>query len=251
MGKNRNGERLRNYYSTHLERWIPQYAFFSLIGCFVWNCLIYWTSQQAIDRLGLPLHDMTISLDQKIPFEPAWVSIYVLSYLFWAGNYMLAARENSREDWFRFVFADMLSRTVCGVIFIAYPTTSVRPDITGDGFWDWAMGLIYALDLPLNLFPSIHCLASLMCYLGIRKCERVPSWYKQCTLLFAILIFASTQFTKQHYLVDILGGTAVAAACFALSQHIHGYRAIERFYGWLNLKVFGSTEAYEEKENVS
>ncbi len=251
MENRREGKRLRRLYDAYLEKWIPRYAFFSFAGCFVWNCMIYWITQNVITVFDLPLHDLTTAMDQRVPFVPVWVGIYVLSFPFWVVSYALAARENSREDWFRFVFADMASRVVCGLIFLLYPTTNVRPVITGDGFWDWAMSVIYAADPPLDLFPSIHCLASLMCWLGIRKCERLPLWYRRCTLLFAVLIFASTQFTKQHYLVDIFGGTAVALGCFILSRHMHGYRIVERFYSWLDLKVFGRTESYEEKEDAA
>ncbi len=244
-------KRLREWYDAYLEHWIPRYAFFSLIGCFVWSSSLYWITQYCIEAFGLPLHDLTTDLDRQVPFAPAWVSVYVLSFPFWAVSYALAARENSREDWFRFVFADMASRTVCGLIFLLYPTTNVRPEITGDGFWDWAMGVIYALDPPLDLFPSIHCLASLMCYLGIRRCGRIAPWYRQCTLLFAVLVFASTQFTKQHYLADILGGIVIGLGCFVLSRHMDGYRIVQRLYGWLDLKLFGNGQEDEEKENTA
>ena len=101
------------------------------------------------------------------------------------------------------------------------------------------MDFIYFMDEPYNLFPSIHCLASLMCYLGIRKCDDIPRWYKAATLLFAILIFASTQFTKQHYIVDVVGGVAIALICFAISLHTNGYLRLMACFERLNQKVFG------------
>lgn len=230
----------KKWYEAHLLKWIPGYAFFSLIGCFAWNCLIYWGTQQTILGLGLQTHDITSAIDLIVPFQPAWVSIYVLSFPFWAVSYILIARENTKEDWFRFVFADMLAKTVCGVIFIVFPTTNVRPAVDGSGIMDRLMGMIYFLDPPLDLFPSIHCLVSLLSWLGIRKCSNIPRWYRNFSLLFAILIFASTQFTKQHYLADVIGGAVIALVCYGISKHGNGYKRIERFFGWLNLKVFGS-----------
>ena len=130
-----------------MDKWIPAYAFFSLIGCFVWNCLVYSITQ----HLGSNLYhyDFTTGFDRSVPFCPAWVSIYVLSFPFWVISYALTARENSKEFWYRFVFADMLARVVCGVFFLLIPTTNVRPEITGDGFWDNAMAFIYAMDMPV------------------------------------------------------------------------------------------------------
>ena len=213
-----------NWYEAHLSRWIPAYAFFPLVGCFLWNCLIYWGTQQIILGLGLEVHDITSALDRMVPFRPVWVSVYVLSYPFWVVSYALTARESSREDWFRFVLADMLSRLICGAVFLAYPTTNVRPEILGSGFWDGLMGLIYALDPPLNLFPSIHCLASMMSWLGVRKCAGIPAWYRNFTLVFALLIFASTLFTRQHCIVDVAGGVLIAMGCYWLSRHLRWRR---------------------------
>ena len=208
----------RNWYDAHLARWIPSYAFFPLIGCFLWNCLIYWGTQQIILGMELPVHDVTTALDRMVPFQPAWAFVYVLSYPFWVVSYALTARESSREGWFRFVFADMLAKAICGVIFMAYPTTNIRPDIPGSGIWDWLMGLIYRLDSPLNLFPSLHCMASTMSWLGVRKCTSIPAWYRYFTLCFAVLIFASTLFTRQHCFADVIGGIGVALGCYLLSR---------------------------------
>ncbi|MDE6635131.1 MAG: phosphatidic acid phosphatase, partial [Lachnospiraceae bacterium] len=92
-------------------------------------------------------------------------------------NYILATHEG-KEAWFRFAAADMLSRVVCLVFFILLPTTNIRPEITTSDFTSRLVQLIYALDKPTNLFPSIHCLVSWFCFVGIRKSTRVPFWYK-------------------------------------------------------------------------
>ena len=237
MGKDKL-MKFNNWYETHIERWIPSYAFLSLIGCFVWNCLIYWGTQQTILGLGLETHDMTSAFDLMVPFRPAWVSVYILSFPFWAVCYILTARENTREDWFRFVFDDMIAKALCGVIFILFPTTNVRPDMDGRGIFECLMGLIYFLDPPLDLFPSIHCLVSLLSWLGIRKCSSIPQWYRNFTLIFAVMIFASTQFTKQHYLADVIGGVVIALGCYYLSRRCGGYKTVEKFYERLNSKIF-------------
>ena len=67
----------------------------------------------------------------------------------------------------------------------------------------WAVG--YLLDggnSPSNLFPSIHCYVSWMCWKGVEGSEKVPKWYQRFSLVFAILIIISTQVLKQHYIVD-------------------------------------------------
>lgn len=230
-------DKFSEWYQAHMEKYIPSYAFFSLISCFAVNCLVYWATQLLAS--GMYHYDLTTAFDRAVPFVPQWVSIYILSYPFWVISYALTSKHNSKEFWYRFVFADILARIVCGIIFVAFPTTNIRPETAGSGLLDLAMDFIYIMDEPYNLFPSIHCLASLMCYLGIRKCADIPRWYRLSTLLFAILIFASTQFTKQHYIVDVAGGIAVALICFAISMGTNGYKKLMACFDRLNQKVFG------------
>lgn len=71
-----------------------------------------------------------------------------------------------------------VSRLVCGVIFMVFPTTNVRPEVTGTGFSVFLLQFLYGLDQPTNLFPSIHCLVSWFCYTGIRGRKEVPAWYR-------------------------------------------------------------------------
>lgn len=47
---------------------------------------------------------------------------------------------------YRFLTADYLSRIVCGIFFVFLPTTLVRPEITGTGFWDQALRFVYSID---------------------------------------------------------------------------------------------------------
>lgn len=226
-----------NWYIAHVDKLIPHYALFSLIGCFLLNCMIYWATQ--LIAADFYHYDFTTSLDRLVPFRPEWVIIYVLSYPFWVANYAIIAKTSTKKKWFEFVTADMAARVICGIFFIVLPTTNIRPEITGDGMVDWLMGVIYQADLPYNLFPSIHCLASLMCYLGIRKNSGVPQWYKDVSLIFAILIFASTQFTKQHYLVDVVGGVLIAIGCYAVASHTNGSKHIKNFFMNIDVRVFG------------
>lgn len=241
-GRNKFG----NWYNAHLERYLPRYAFFSLIGCFAWNCMIYWFTMYV--GADFYHHDLTMAIDRSIPFCPAWASVYVLSYPFWILSYWLTARGTGRAFWFRFVTADMLARVVCGVIYLLFPTTNLRPDILGDGIWDWVMGWIYAMDQPTNLFPSIHCLASLMSYLGVRKAEGLSKGYKAATLIFAMLIFLSTQFTKQHYMADVAGGIGVALICYGIAMRTQLYKVLMRGFEKLDCKAFGVDDEIDKKE---
>mgnify|MGYP000340514562 CR=1 FL=1 len=173
---------------------VPAYGLFPLVFSFVFNCLVY-SGSRAIAG-GWYHHNIESNLDLRLPFVPQFLIIYFGCYVFWAVNYILAARQE-REQVYRFFTADIISRCVCLIIFLAYPTTNTRPVIEGNGIWDLLAGWLYSIDAADNLFPSIHCLVSWFCFLGIKDQKRIPTWYKGVSFTLAVLVFLSTIFTKQ------------------------------------------------------
>ena len=93
-----------------------------------------------------------------------------------------------------------------------------------------------------NLFPSIHCLVSWFCFLGIKDQKRIPTWYKGVSFTLAVLVFLSTIFTKQHVLVDVAGGVILAQVCFILGQKTKLWHIYERFGTKIEKKINSYTE---------
>ena len=117
----------------------------------------------------------------------------------------------------------------------------IRPEIVGDGVVQGLIRFIYRIDAPTNLFPSIHCLVSWMCFIGIRGKSYIPKWYRIFSCLFAIAVFASTLFTKQHFVV---AGVIFAEICYYIGRHTKFYRKVGRIFDNVNRKAFGGL--YEE-----
>lgn len=195
---------------------VPAYGFFPLVFSFVFNCLVYSGSRAVAGSWYH--HNIESNLDLRLPFLPQFLIIYFGCYIFWAANYILAARQD-REEVYRFFTADFISRCVCLVIFLAYPTTNTRPVIEGSGFWDLLAGWLYSIDAADNLFPSIHCLVSWFCFLAVKGQKKIPIWYKAVSFILAVLVFLSTLFTKQHVIVDVTGGIFLAQGCFWIGKH--------------------------------
>ena len=78
---------------------------------------------------------------------------------------------------------------------------------------------VYSVDAADNLFPSIHCLVSWFCYIGIRGREDLPVWYRRFSCVMALLVCASTLTTKQHVLVDVAGGILLAELCLRAGRY--------------------------------
>ena len=157
------------------------------------------------------LMDLTLSVDLNIPFAPGWGWIYVGAFFFWAYQFITVAQD-CPESAYKLSIADLSGKFLCLLFFLFLPTTNVRPEVNGTGLTALLMKIIYALDSPTNLFPSIHCFVPWLgtrCMFGIKNHKHKGI---HCTLSFigTMLIFASTLFTKQHVFIDVLGGIAVA-----------------------------------------
>ncbi len=207
-----------------LERILPRYAWLPLLVTLAWNSVAYYGSR--LITQGWPHHLVELPLDQAIPFVPWTVSIYYASFVFWVVNYILCARL-SKERAYRFLSADLLAKTVCLVCFVAFPTTNIRPVVGDTGFWNGVMRMLYEIDAADNLFPSIHCLTSWFCYIGLRDVETIPRWYRTCSFWMAVAVFISTLTTKQHVIVDVIGGVALASGCYWLA----GRTKMPLYYG--------------------
>lgn len=185
---------------------------FLVLGMAVlWNEAVYlgarWIAQ------SWHHYDMTTSVDRQIPFLPWTVSIYFGCYLFWCINYFLCAASKP-TDRDRFFCADALSKGICFLLFLVIPTTNVRPEIAGETIWDSLMKLLYRMDAADNLFPSIHCLVSWLCWIGVRKRRDIPATYRYFSLAAAIAVCISTLTTRQHVIMDVAGGVLLAEVCY-------------------------------------
>ncbi len=144
---------------------LPRYSYVAVIFAFLFNTVVY-TGARAIAG-GWTHHNIESSIDRMIPFFAPSAAIYLGCYLFWAVNYILIARQG-KEEVCRFFAGDFLSRVICLIFYLVFPTTNIRPEVVPDGFWNQVMLWVYSVDAADNLFPSIHCLVSWFCYIGIR-----------------------------------------------------------------------------------
>lgn len=207
-----------------LYQYIPKYAIKPLILCVIFNFSVY--SGARLFYKNRVFYDLTVSYDNSIPVVPIFVAIYLGSYFFWIANYILISRIN-KEQCYRLVVSDLLGKLVCFIIYVTMPTTNIRPDITTTGIFSDMLKFLYSVDAANNLFPSIHCLVSWYCYAGLRSCQAVPGWYRNFSLITAILICISTLTTKQHVIADVIGGVLLAETAWQLSLHLKLYRTIK------------------------
>ncbi|BBF44354.1 PAP2 family protein [Lachnospiraceae bacterium KM106-2] len=214
---------------------IPTYVVIPLIVVFSYQSTVYFCTK--LINANLTHYDLTTKLDTMIPVLPSFSIIYLGCYAFWVLNYMLAGKV-SKEHFYRFVTNILLSYTLCGIIFIIFPTMIIRPDapaVTSLG--TLGMNFVFNSDTPVNLFPSMHCLISWFCYLGVRNKKQIPKWYQYVSLIIAVLVCISTVTIKQHFIADIFGGIIIAEVMYYICMHSNLYKPVYRVFESINDKL--------------
>lgn len=213
---------------------IPKYARLPLLAALIFNCLTFWGTR--LLTRGAVHYDLTTALDRAIPFVPAFIAVYVLAFVQWVAGYIVICRE-SPERCYRVMSGEIVTKLACFVLFLVLPTVMTRPEVTGTDIFSRLTGLIYALDTPDNLFPSIHCVESWICFRGTLGGKGIPRWYKAAMLVFTLLVFASVLFVKQHLAADVLGGLVLAELGQLAAKRFNTGRILQR----LNARRLGDS----------
>jgi membrane-associated phospholipid phosphatase len=111
------------------------------------------------------------------------------------------------EEYVRMLAAVLVLNGVCYLGFLLFTAHYPRPPLESipPGFWREQFRVMYASDKAGNTFPSIHVATTLFVSLRLRHQRGGVLW-----VLWALLISLSTLTVKQHFVVDVLGGFAVA-----------------------------------------
>lgn len=158
-------------------------------------------------------YDLTLPADSAIPFLPWTITVYFGCFVFWLFLYGLVSRLPRRKA-DRFFCANLLVKAVCLLFFLLLPTSCARPELGGGTLWIAAMRILYAIDAPDNLFPSLHCVIAWLCWVGIRGNRSVPLPWRSTALLMAVAVCLSTLTTRQHVLLDVAGGILLSELCY-------------------------------------
>lgn len=171
---------------------------------------------------------LALPIDGMIPFLPWTMVIYMGCVPFWCFVFYVVTAQ-SREKADRLFAANLTAKLLCCLIFIIMPTTMERPTPDLSTFWGWTAGLLYGVDAPDNLFPSIHSCVAWLCWAAVRGDREYPAAFRWTAFAAALGVFASTLTMRQHVAMDILGGIAAAEICLLIA----GNEAPRRVYARL------------------
>lgn len=205
---------------------LPKFVRLPLLLAVVINFSVYYIPSRLLVT-DVSRYDLTFALDKMLPCVPFFLLIYVLAYVQWIEGYVFHCRD-SVQLCYHIVTADIISKAICLLCFLLIPTEITRPEITGDGLFEWGTRFIYTIDDPVNLFPSIHCLESWMCFRSAMMVQKKNGWYIAAHGIFAVLVFASTVLIKQHFVIDIPAGIIACEIGLFLSKRYKLWRVFNK-----------------------
>lgn len=213
-----------NYMKEKFKKILPGYMIVPILVIIVSNMLVYYGARFFNNITHAEMINVSGAIDEMIPVVPAFAIIYVLAFPFWYLTYYFLCKKSKEWSW-RVAITDLSAKLICGILFILLPSTNIRPVIEADSGFGWLLELVYRFDSPDNLFPSIHCLESWLCFRFIMGEEKAHKALKAFSFIFAILICSSTLLTKQHALPDVFAGIIIAEAAWQLCMIFSGKKS--------------------------
>ncbi len=203
------------------KKYLPLNILLPLLALVFSNLIVYFGTRLINHLTNRTYYNLSVGFDSKIPFIPNFVLFYVLAYPFWYLTYYAVLRSGG-ENCKKILFANLGAKLLTGIIFVLIPTTFPRPEITGGGLGTFVLkNVIYGMDAPDNLFPSVHVLESWMSFVALKRLKGCPGLVKIGSFILMVMICISTVVLKQHVIVDIAGGIAVAEIFRLIADRIY------------------------------
>ncbi|MFH1654423.1 MAG: phosphatase PAP2 family protein [Pseudomonadota bacterium] len=185
---------------------------------FIFLILYFALGYLGINWLSLNRGDyylLATNLDYRIPFIPEFILGYTSVYFSILILYICLRGE---PEYFQGVVAMWLMTTICYIFFLLLPVKMImRPDLSHEhGFFITLTKLYYTIDEPYNCFPSLHVAYPTMALLLTWHSHKILRWL---FAFFFVWISLSVLFVKQHYIVDVVAGIAIAFFSYRMTLH--------------------------------
>jgi membrane-associated phospholipid phosphatase len=152
------------------------------------------------------MHAVATPIDAHIPFVAQAIWPYLCVFPL-ALSPLVFARDATLTRRIALAYAATIVLSL--LCFALYPVSAggLRPSVSEPGVSAAAVRVLYALDPPYNLCPSLHVSLAVLAAISASKARK-----RYAGLLFAAAgaIAASTCLIKQHFLIDVLAGAALA-----------------------------------------
>lgn len=181
---------------------IPQNRIRAYFKLSLLNGVVFSVLYSATNYYGTQINEyytFYFTWESGIPFYPLWIYIY-LSIFFWflTPLFLLDTGQLNRLSQ-----SFLITTTIASICFLIFPAKSIFDRAHQDFGPHMVYGLVYLLDKPHNLLPSLHVSYTTL-FLLVFKTEGVRNFPFLC--LWGAAMTVSVLFTHQHQLLDIAAG---------------------------------------------
>jgi membrane-associated phospholipid phosphatase len=160
--------------------------------------------------VGRAANTLFLPGEERLPFLPIFEYLYVLTYFVPA---LVIATVRDYASFRRLARAYGLTLLIAYTTYLLFPVYFERPHLEVTSFHAWLLSLEY-LDKPYNDFPSLHVALSWLAVFVSQVSRRSRAGL----VVLAAGISVATVFVKEHYIVDVVYGFALAWVAYRLGE---------------------------------
>ncbi len=155
------------------------------------------------------LLDLYLPEELAIPLVPQAIWVYLSLLLLFCLPIFTLPRQRAREE----ALAAIVGLLASAAMWLLLPARLGFQRVLPAGY-ESVFALVFALDTPHNLVPSLHVVFSTLAVLACG--QTAPTRMRLWLWIWLAAISLSTVLTHQHHLLDVASGLVVAAVCRAL-----------------------------------
>lgn len=154
------------------------------------------------------------SIDHQIPLIPEMIWIYVSMYFMMVVVFLqIKNLEVLNRAFYSFNVLQLMAFTVFFLYPVGYPRELFPLPNQMDAGTTFVFNFIRNSDPPYNCFPSLHVANCFLCSLFLLHEHRLKAAF---AFFWTGVVIFSTMATKQHYLMDCVGGILFASVNYYL-----------------------------------
>ena len=189
------------------------------VQCLVFLVLYYLTASVAAAR-NIQIPWRLIPLDEKIPFLPVFVWVYMSAYLLGSAGICLAVWRMDDKGFKTVLTTCYINLILFSFFHLVFPRVAIKPEVDTSYTSGMAMMVIQWLTTKYNTFPSAHVSYSLITAWAAMVSYSKNKILSSILIIDAIAVIASTMLIKEHTVLDVFGGWGVALVSITIARHV-------------------------------
>lgn len=180
---------------------------------------------------------LTSNIDNEIPFLSGFIYPYI-SWFLMLFFVPIVIYSHSSKNFYNYIATIVVTILIAFCIFILFPTTINRPEVSKSNFTLIITNLIFKMDTPPTCcLPSMHCALCFLFILYTINLKTLKPLYKILIFIWSLLVVISTLFIKQHVIFDIFASILVITLAYFICKRFNLYKYVEKIYNKIYFKL--------------